>query len=185
MIFSAYRRKRAELRAAQMEENYRAWAAHIGAPPIRLLHDAYWPRREDRVLFHATNLWKSWVKRAVADNILYEWDFKIEDHKPLRDAGITDEETAVEGWHDTRFVYTAQLVLHQWNDLEYFEGDFDFGNAASGLLGMVIHGAEWLVQRLPLLVGKPKLKVNPFKVAKALRRRGIRVRDVRKTGARS
>lgn len=180
-MLKQWQKRRSELRARQMEENFRAWAKHIGAPPIRLLGQGYPAAQEDRILFHYSKRWKNWIKSAVASGRLYEWDFKIEDHRPLLSMGL-DETTAVEGWHDTKLIYSAQLVLHQWYDLEFLEGDFDLGNAASGLLGMVIHGTEWIVQRIPKLFGRRRIKVNPFRVAKHMRKSGIEVKDVREDG---
>ena len=167
-------RRTQDEKAAQCARNVEAWVAHFRAPAVEYLEHRWQPWREDRVLIHAPTSWLEWLadETAASDGAVYPWNIAISDHHPLSVVGI-DENTAIEGWRGRRVFTAIQLIHHLHHELSFLEVDFDLANPATGVLGSVSHGLEWSWYRLPLIVGRPKRKTNPFLVARHLRKAGI------------
>lgn len=157
-----------------MEENFWAWCIYFGAPHYCVLPDKYKPFREDRMLIHATPLWLKWlnVKTVDPNGCLYPWNIAISDHYPLSVIGI-DEDTAIGGWRGRRVFAAIQIIYHTYGDLDFLEIDFDYISPSSGLFGIVGHVVEWVGYRLPLIIGRRRIRTDPYLVAKWLRRAGI------------
>ena len=158
----------ASLRKAQTKANVEAWLCNFyqvrrwpeAWPPVEITEV-----HEDRCLLSYSIEFEEWV-RAGMDR----WDLLIGKHKPI------GRKTAVKGWRERIAKWAAQIIHHY--DVEvgpFFEFDFDPHNPNWGLFYTILHIKDAAKEKL---TGR---RVDPFKVAKALRKRGLEVADVRQT----
>lgn len=154
-------------------ECVRGWCKHFRAPAVKLFHAP----REDRCLIQATDEWLKWIDANSQGPFacLHSWNRSIRRHNPL---GL-DQATAREGWRGERPFGAIQIILHHLvGKSEFLEIDFDEAGPGQGLLPAAWHGIEVVRLRLPRLIGRPKWKTNPYRIARLLRRSGIEVERV-------
>jgi len=157
------------LRKAQTKANVEAWLRPLyqvaswsdyGCPTVEIIEV-----REDRCLLSYSVEFEEWLRTGMD-----RWDLLIGKHKPI------GRKTAVKGWRERRATWAAQIIHHY--DVEvgpFFEFDFDPHNPNWGLFYTILHIKDAAKEKL---TGR---RVDPFKVAKALRKRGLEVLDVRQT----
>jgi len=157
------------LRKAQTKANVEAWLCNFyqvrrwsdyGCQTVEIIES-----REDRCLLSYSPEFEAWLQ-AIMDR----WDLLIGKHKPI------GRKTAVKGWRERIAKWAAQIIHHY--DVEvgpFFEFDFDPHNPNWGLFYTILHIKDAAKEKL---TGR---RVDPFKVAEALRKRGIKVSDVRQT----
>ena len=153
-----------------------AWFEHHHAPTVRPYDEpgVVW-KLEDRCLIRATPDWEKWLDAMSMKpyNLFWPCDLGIKQHDPLN-LGVV---TAVRGVEETVIRRVLQGVLHEPPGMpKLIEWDWDRWNKAGGLGPAILHGWEVVQQRLPWLRGKPKHKVDSYKVAEWLMRRGIKVK---------
>ncbi len=176
--------RRKKDRPAQFLACFEGWCQHFLAPPVELYDEAgVNPSREDRCLIRATPEWLQWIEANSQGpfRCLQPWDHGIIRHRPFTRA----RRTAVEGWKGERFFAAIQIIRHD-PQLgvekpilpEALEVDFDVIGAASGSAGLGGHALEWFIQRLPRFLRRPKKRTNPYRIARMLRWRGIKVERV-------
>jgi len=172
---------------AQQLSNFQFWCEKRQFPPARVcaLH-------EDRLLFVFTDAHGIWL-----DERFWPWNIKIRDHRPFgastanrgwREPNVTVAVQVIEH-HVEPELLTADAGGWARKELDrgaigdpveldgrlvyrFGEWDVDFYNPASGLLGILGHVLEFLVQRVPAAFGRERKIVSPFVVAKVWRRRG-------------
>lgn len=132
---------------------------------------------EDRCLIYATPDWERWLTAMSMKpyNLFWPCDLGIEKHDPLN-LGVV---TAVKGVEEAVMRRALQGILHAPPGMpKLIELDWDKWNKAGGFGPLLLHGGEWVEQRLPWFRGKPKQKVDSYRVADWLIRRGIEVEVV-------
>lgn len=138
---------------------FEGWCRYYGAP-----HASVYDLREDRCLFRHTLQWPAWAAAHMEP-----WKAGITKHNPLG----ADFVTARQGWRGKKVMASLQVIRHELDGFQFMEVDFDAINPSQGLAPLIGHGLEYCWYRLPLLWGGHKRKTNPYRVAKALRRRGV------------
>lgn len=134
---------------AQMTANARAMFKYYGLPDLDLTYALI-----DKTFFFRRPEFVQKLDKLVPKDF-ETWAFN-------RNHGVT----AVQGWRERRMCYSAQIIEHSWGGIEV---DFDYFNPNYGILPVLGHLLECLTPG----------KTNSFKVAKNLRKRGIKTPDVR------
>lgn len=85
-------------------------------------------------------------------------------------------ETAWRGWRECVIRFSMQIIEHLklFDSLTPFEIDFDYWNPDGGVAPATGHIIEVILNKLK------KRKTNPFRIMKALRKRGFKIYDLRK-----
>ncbi len=170
--------KRRRDKPAQFLACFQGWREHFRAPPVELYDEpGARPSREDRCLIRATGEWIDWIDAHSHGPYasIRSWNRGIHRHNPL---GLEDS-TAMQGWRGTRPFAAIQIILHGPPERsEFFEIDFDLANPGRGVLPAVGHAVEVVWLRQSWLIGRPKRKTNPYRIARMMRRDGIEVEAV-------
>ena len=149
----------ANARVARFRANVRGWFAHHDFPEPVLFDIGDEPEC-DRCYIEWTPDMEACIGGSVG-TLLDHWTLRIKAHKPL---GI---ETAADGWRERVATYSVQIIKHIFEGRIFFEIDWDPRNPNWGLGLLIGHGVDFL---LWVFRG---WKVDPFKVAEVLRKRGI------------
>ncbi len=163
---------------AQFLACFQGWCEHFREPLVELYDEpGARPARDDRCLIRATSEWIDWIDANSHGygRCLQNWNLGIHRHNPLE----LDDPTAMQGWRGTRPFAAIQIILHGPPERSIFlEIDFDEAGPGQGVLPAIWHGVEVVRLRLPRLVGLPKWKTNPRRIARMMRRDGIEVEAV-------
>lgn len=145
---------------------FRAWRYHVGAPSIVLVKSL-----ADRCLIEATDDWLKWLTESSK---VEPWKYGIARHKPFGGKA----KTAKWGVRGIRIFGAAQIIVHLYKGRLYLEIDFDRVNPGRGLLPALGHAGEWMWLRRSWLIFRPKYKTDPWRIARMMRRDGIKVHAV-------
>lgn len=137
----------------QCQANVEAWLTHYDCPPAAVTE-----ARIDRCLLEHS---APFVEHIEAK--LDPWRIAIEDHKPKGGETVS----ARRGWREPVATYSAQLIEHELAGDRFVEIDFDPHNPNWGVALVIAHGFDWVKERIT------GTRVNPFKVRKALDKRGV------------
>ena len=151
---------------AQFLANVEAWRAAVGAPLIILIKSS-----DDRCIVKARDNWLRWLSESPA---VEPWKRGIARHKPF--GGKV--KTVKWGVRGIRIFGAVQIVVHLYEGKLYLEIDFDLANPGRGALPAGIHVVEVVWLRRSWLVGRPKYKTDPYRIAELMRKDGIEVEAV-------
>jgi hypothetical protein len=162
----------------QFWNNFLAWTAHYHAPTVFPYDEpgVVW-KLEDRCLIRATPDWERWLDAMLVKPYSLFWPCGLgsKRHDPLN-LGIV---TAVRGVEEAVIRRALQGILHAPPGMpKLIEWDWDKWNKAGGLGPAILHGREWVEQRLPWFRRKPKRKIDSYRVAEWLERAGIKVKRI-------
>lgn len=136
---------RPSLQIAQCYQNIHCLLGYYCIPEPKVLG-----KMTNKVTFEACRDLEDRLDWLTAINKFERWDF-------VRNHGVT----AKSGWRERVARYSAQIVVHD----KMVEIDIDYWNPNFGLAPMFMHGLECI----------SPAETNPFKVAKGLNGRGIKV----------
>jgi len=149
----------ANARVARFRANVHGWFAHHGFPePV--LFDIDEKPADDRCYLEWTLELEARLEHSVG-TLFDRWTLKIKAHKPF---GV---DTAVDGWRERVATYAVQIIKHIFESRIFYEIDWDPRNPNWGLALLAWHGVDWFRWKLR------GWKVDPFKVAEVLRKRGV------------
>ena len=164
------------LRIEQVLENSEGWLRFHRAPIGDSFSTLVLAAMKDRVVFVRTQEFDLWVEHMVVKGLLRPDPFTDSIHRFGTHGHRVRRATAESDYRETRVYCSAQIVLHTTGVVEM---DFDWFNPNEGLAGALPHLLEFTWYRLPLLIGHPVNKTNPFRVCRELQKIGIPVVDVR------